>query len=43
MTTYIVLPKTSGCPSCPRATPVENVVTTLRFITFVVLMLSSVV
>src|SRR6185503_20569751 len=25
VTTYIVFPTTSGCPSCPRSTPVENV------------------
>ena len=32
VTTYIVLPTTSGWPSCPCAMPVENVVTTCRFI-----------
>src|SRR4051812_43471654 len=33
-TTYIVLPTTSGCPSWPCGTPVENVLTTCNCFTF---------
>src|SRR4051812_6393927 len=35
--TYIVLPTTSGPPSCPRSTPVEKVQATFRFFTLPVL------
>jgi len=42
VTTYIVLPKTSGCHSCPCCTPWITPVTTCRFMTLVVLMASSV-
>src|SRR5262245_54490248 len=31
--TYMVLPTTSGSPSCPRRTPVENDHATFRFFT----------
>jgi hypothetical protein len=34
---YIVVPTTSGSPSCPRRTPVENDHATFRFLTFSVL------
>jgi hypothetical protein len=34
VTTYIVLFTTSGCPSWPPSTPVENVQTFCSFLTF---------
>ena len=34
VTTYIVLPTTSGCPSWPRSTPVEKVHAACRFFAF---------
>ena len=34
VTTYMVSPTTSGVPSWPRSTPVENVQATSRFLTF---------
>jgi len=34
VTRYIVLSTTSGCPSWPRSTPVENVHATCRFFAF---------
>ena len=40
MWTYIVLPITSGSPSWPRRTPVENVHATFRFLTLSVLISS---
>src|SRR5262245_19434490 len=39
---YIVFPTTSGAPSWPRNTPVENVHATLRFFTLPALISSSV-
>ena len=35
--TYMVLPTTSGSPSCPLRTPVENDQATFRVLTFSVL------
>src|SRR5690349_6487488 len=40
-TRYIVSPTTSGAPSCPRSTPVENVHATCIFLTFSMLIWSS--
>ena len=40
--TYMVLPTTSGPPSCPRRTPVENVHATLSVLTLSVLIPFSV-
>ena len=39
--TYIMLPMTSGEPSWPRSTPVENVQATCRSPTFSLLIWSS--
>jgi hypothetical protein len=41
VTRYIVLSTTSGCPSCPRSTPVENVHATRSCPAFAVVISAS--
>ena len=41
VTRYIVVPTTSGWPSCPCSTPVEKVQATFRFLTFAVVICVS--